>query len=235
MLVEQGKITPDQLNQALEYQKQERLKGNSPLIGQVIVELGFLDQPTLDQSITQQILILQNNLRQANENLEQRVKNAELEKAYRFLNSLTWKQTFVSNISHELRTPLTHINGYVELLLTDKKQPLSLEHRQSVDVIKTRCRPFGKLIDDLILFSTSEADKLVIEYETITTKKLIAKSVIEHAAAGTKTENAAGLPVLANAHFFFRQTTAKSHGYWNNYWKTPSSSATRAERSFSRQ
>jgi len=168
ILVEQGKITSDQLRQALEYQRENRVKGKSLLIGQVLVELGLLDQDTLNQSITQQILILQTNLREANQTLEKRVqeRTAELEVAYTKLSELSQlKVNFVSNISHELRTPLTHISGYIDLLLSNGMGALTPEQKSAIDVIKRASQRLEHLIDDLILFSTSEANKLVIVKE----------------------------------------------------------------------
>ena len=67
VLVDQGLITKDQLTNALEIQQKLRQEGKSPLLGQVMRELGFIDQQTLDQAITQQILKLQSSLKEANE------------------------------------------------------------------------------------------------------------------------------------------------------------------------
>jgi signal transduction histidine kinase len=165
VLVEQGKITADQLQQALEKQREFRVTGKNALLGQIIVEMGMIDQSTLDQSITQQILILQNSLRDANANLERKVqeRTAELEIAYRKLSELNeLKANFISNISHELRTPLTHINGYVDLVLTNPNEPLTPDQKTYVNVIKKAAGRLERLIDDLILFSTSETNRLTI-------------------------------------------------------------------------
>jgi signal transduction histidine kinase len=181
VLVEQGKITTEQLTQALEKQKEARLQGQSPLIGQVLVEMGFLDEGTLNSSITQQILILQNNLRQANETLEKKVqeRTAEQEVAYQKLSELDkLKVNFVSNISHELRTPLTHILGYVELMLAENGEPLSANQRQSLLTIRKATNRLERLIDDLILFSTSETNNLVIVKESFNPEQL-ASAVFE--------------------------------------------------------
>lgn len=70
--------------------------------------MGMIDQDTLSQAITRQVLTLQNNLIKANETLEQRVigRTRELEQAYKKLAELSaLKTNFISNISHELRTP----------------------------------------------------------------------------------------------------------------------------------
>ena len=73
-------------------------------VGQALTELGYLDQATLDQAITEQIVELQDALRQANRRLEQRVqeRTAELEHALTKLAELNQlKSNFISNISHD--------------------------------------------------------------------------------------------------------------------------------------
>ena len=189
ILVEQGKITVDQLQQALEYQKQCRVNGTSPLIGEIIVELGMMDRETLNQSVTQQILILQTNLHEANETLEKKVKERteELEVAYKKLSELSrLKANFISNISHELRTPLTHINGYVDLLLSENPSTLSEEQRNSISVIKRASVRLERLIDDLILFSTSETNKLVIIKEPVDPAQMVNDACERNLAAAEK-------------------------------------------------
>ncbi|MHC1741309.1 MAG: ATP-binding protein [Anaerolineaceae bacterium] len=191
VLVEQGKITVEQLQQALEYQKQLRVQGKPSLIGQVLVELGMIDQESLNGSITQQILILQTSLRAANETLEKKVqeRTAELEIAYKKLSEVSQlKANFISNISHELRTPLTHINGYVDLLISDNRAPLNPDQTHSLEVIKRASGRLERLIDDLILFSTSETNKLSIIKEHIN-PELLLDAVIERNQENAERKN----------------------------------------------
>jgi signal transduction histidine kinase len=169
VLVEQGLITNDQLTLALEKQKTDRLLGKSTLLGQVMREMGILDQQTLDQAITQQILSLQNSLKEANEFLEHRVqqRTAELEEAYKKLSELNeLKSNFIANISHELRTPLTHILGYLDLMYTDGLENLHDDQMESLDIIRKASDRLGHLIEDLILFSSSEVGSISIGRET---------------------------------------------------------------------
>jgi signal transduction histidine kinase len=183
VLVEQGLITKEQLLEALEKQKQERAQGKSPLLGQIMREMGFLDQQTLDQAITQQILKLQNSLKEANETLEKRVqqRTAELEEAYKKLSELNnLKANFISNISHELRTPLTHILGYLDLMYGDGIDNLHADQKESLEIIHKASERLGHLIEDLILFSTSEVGGITLEKETFDIRAVL-KDVVNKA------------------------------------------------------
>jgi signal transduction histidine kinase len=164
-LVEKGLLTQEQLTIALETQTNTRKTGVAPLLGQLLVELGFIDQATLDQAITSQILKLQTALQQSNQNLERRVqeRTAELEKAYQKLSELSkLKGNFISNVSHELRTPMTHLKGYIDLLLDGDFGELTPDQGQAVEVLKKASERLGRLIDDLILFSTAEMSSIQI-------------------------------------------------------------------------
>jgi signal transduction histidine kinase len=181
-LVEQKLLTVEQLNDALSIQKQERSEGKSSLLGQVLVEHDFISQQVLDQAITQQILQLHNALRQSNATLEKRVKDRtqELEIAYQKLSELAaLKANFVSNISHELRTPLTHIKGYVNLLMEADFETLLPDQQHALTVIDKASARLGRMIEDLILFSTSETSNLHITKKNIDVVK-IARQVIEN-------------------------------------------------------
>ncbi len=167
-LVEQHLLTPEQLANALQIQTRERARGNAMLIGQVLVENGFISQEHLNQAITQQILQLQGALQQANVTLEQRVKDRtrELEIAYQKLSELaTLKANFVSNISHELRTPLTHIKGYINLLIEGDFESLKSDQQYALRVIEKASEKLSRLIEDLILFSTSETSTIKVNQE----------------------------------------------------------------------
>jgi signal transduction histidine kinase len=168
-LVEKGLITPEDLEKALAYQVKSREKGDDPRIGQVLVSLGYVDQGTLEQSITEQIINLRNALTEANAQLEKRVqqRTAMLEKALGKLNELNvMKSNFVANISHELRTPLTHMVGYLELLRDEDLGPISPEQKSAISVMTASSQRLEKLINDLILFSSSESGQMALQIST---------------------------------------------------------------------
>lgn len=181
-------LTSDQLMLALEAQKKARIEGQSPLLGQILVEMQFIDRVTLDRAVTSQILKLQTALQQANQTLERRVqeRTAELEKAYQKLTELNkLKSNFVSNISHELRTPMTHVKGYIDLLLSNDFGELTPDQYQAIEVLKRASERLGRLIDDLILFSTAETSTISITKKEIDLEA-IAREIIANNQSAAK-------------------------------------------------
>ncbi len=165
-LVSRGLISEAQLQQALDFQKAQKAEGRSVLLGQAVIELGFLTRPALDRAITEQIIMLRGALEDANRNLEKRVemRTAELQEALSRLAELNQLKTnFISNVSHELRTPLTHVKGYLELLLTGTLGPLTDAQQNALQVSMRSASRLQNLIDDLIMFSLSSRGELSLQ------------------------------------------------------------------------
>ena len=191
VLIEQKLLTTAQLNEALQLQSRERAKGNATLIGQILVENGFISQEILSQTLLHQIMQLHSALREANATLEQRVKErtAELEQAYARLSELaTLKSNFLSNISHELRTPLTHIKGYVTLLLENDFGQFTADQQYALSTINKASERLNRLIEDLILFSTADRNSLQITIEEFNLAPTI-DLIIENQSLQAKTKN----------------------------------------------
>ena len=155
-LVQRGVISEENLRKALSYQKEQAAQGSPLLLGQALIQLGYLDRATLDQTITAQILDLQAALSRSNRDLEKRVDEytSDLQRAMQKLAELNQlKSNFVSNISHELRTPLTHVKGYLELLADHSLGPLSGDQDEAMQVMGRAVERLETLINDLIKFS----------------------------------------------------------------------------------
>lgn len=165
-LVNRGLISETQLQQALDFQKAQKSEGRSVLLGQAVVELGFLARPELDRAITEQIIMLRGALEDANRNLEKRVemRTAELQEALSRLAELNQLKTnFISNVSHELRTPLTHVKGYLDLMLAGTLGPLTDAQQNALQVSMRSASRLQNLIDDLIMFSLSSRGELSLQ------------------------------------------------------------------------
>jgi len=169
-LVEKGLIHEEDLKRALVQQEALRAKGENPLIGQILIDMGLISAAIRDAAITRHITELRRALEEANQNLldanqqlEQRVeeRTAELQHAMTKLAEINQlKANLVANISHELRTPLTHLKGYLELLLAGDLGPVNEQQQGALAIMDRSSERLSRLIEDLILFSVSERDKM---------------------------------------------------------------------------
>jgi len=158
--------------------------------------LSFLDRPTLDRAVTEQIVRLRSALEDANRNLELRVqlRTAELEDALRKLSELNQlKANFVANVSHELRTPLTHIRGYLELLQTESLGDLNTDQKKALEVSLRSSNRLQALIDDLILFSLASRGELTLQLRPVDLNRAI--SLVAARATPKATERSLTLAV----------------------------------------
>lgn len=103
--------------------------------------------------VAERILGLHENLRAANNDLEERVS----ERSAEVVKALAAKSEFLSRASHELRTPMNHVLGFAQLLEID---PLTGEQKQSVQQILTSGRQLMTLIDRILAISNSHPDEL---------------------------------------------------------------------------
>jgi signal transduction histidine kinase len=174
-LIQQGLITQDQLEAALERQKTLNASGEQHLLGQTLIEMGFIDHETLDRTINLQILELHAALQEANRALEERVKErtAELQMALERLTETNQiKANLISNVSHELRTPLAHIKGYVELIIDEELGTLSTAQKEALEVMYRAASRLEQLIEDLIDFSTASREGLTLNIQPLSVADL---------------------------------------------------------------
>ena len=181
-MIEQGLISEQDLERALQYQREKAACGENILLGQALLKLGVITQSTLDEVITTRILQLQQALMTANARLEQRVKErtAELRRALERLSELNQlKANFIANISHELRTPMTHLKGYLELLSDESLGPLNNEQREAFTILNRAQQRLERLIEDLIQFSLLSQGSLSLSPKPLDVADLIQKAVQE--------------------------------------------------------
>jgi len=179
-LVQKGLITSAQLQQALDYQLQETVKGNQILLGQALIDLELIERSELDSVVTEQILQLRSALQAANRTLERRVeeRTAELQQALERVSELNqMKANFIANISHELRTPLTHIKGYIELLVTESLGKITNEQKHALQVSQNSTSRLEGLIEDLIMVSLASRGELSIKLENMDVRRIANLSV----------------------------------------------------------
>jgi signal transduction histidine kinase len=184
-MIEQGLLTTAQLETALARQREMADRGQRRLLGQTLVEMKLVDRETLDRAVTRQIIELHAALQEVNRTLERRVaeRTAELRRALERLTELNQiKANLISNVSHELRTPLAHILGYVELLEEGQLGPLTDEQRKAMAVIHRGTDRLGRLIEDLIEFSTASRSGVVLKLLAVELPALM-RGVLERSKA----------------------------------------------------
>jgi len=123
-------------------------------------------------------------LRQAHDQLEQRVKErtAELENAKKeveeFSDSVVrakeeleraskFKDQFLSTMSHELRTPLNAVLGFSDLLADERYGPLNDRQQRYVGHIHTGGQHLLTLISDILDLSKIEAGRMELSRESM--------------------------------------------------------------------
>lgn len=77
------------------------------------------------------------------------------------------KTKFISNVSHDLRTPLTAIRFSVDNMLQGVCGELSEESRRCLRMIKESSLHFSRMIENLLILSTSESGKITLSRETL--------------------------------------------------------------------
>jgi signal transduction histidine kinase len=176
LLIERGLLGPEDLEAALDFQREKIAKGEPCLIGQALVELGFVDQFSIDEIVTVQIFQLQHKLERTNRDLEQRVaeRTSDLQQALSKLTELNQlKSNFISNISHELRTPLTHIKGYLDIFADQSLGPLTTSQENAINVLLRSEERLEQLIDDLIQFSLAVKGELNLSLKALEIRQLV--------------------------------------------------------------
>jgi signal transduction histidine kinase len=179
-LARAGNISEIDLQRALAHQRQHETQGRTVLLGQALIELKLIDQATLDQAVTEQIIQLRSALQAANRTLERRVRErtVELQEALEHLSELgDMKANFIANISHELRTPLTHIKGYLELMVTDSLGPLTDEQRHAMQVSQKASSRLENLIEDLLAFSLGSHGGMSVKQQPLDILRLATRAV----------------------------------------------------------
>ncbi|NOU93239.1 response regulator [Paenibacillus sp. LMG 31456] len=128
------------------------------------------------QEKTDEIYIINQELRQLNDHLEELVaeRTAQLEKAHdEAIKANMIKSQFLANMSHELRTPLNAIIGYSEMLKEEAEELNEPTFVDDLGKISKAGNHLLALINDILDISKIEAGKMEIHFETCELADLI--------------------------------------------------------------
>lgn len=92
------------------------------------------------------------------------------------MQSERMKVDLITNVSHDLKTPLTSMIGYIDLL---KKEELSPEARDYVEVLAVKHEQLKEMIQDIFELSKSTSGEVQLELEELNMKKLLEQTLAD--------------------------------------------------------
>jgi len=92
---------------------------------------------------------------------------ADLPQAYSELQARFQRTTnALGSAAHDLKTPLAILNGYVELLQSEKLGPLNLRQREVLDDMQSSGKRLQQFIQDFLTYSALETGGVKMRFET---------------------------------------------------------------------
>ncbi|MBL7260870.1 sensor histidine kinase [Paractinoplanes lichenicola] len=82
------------------------------------------------------------------------------------------KSRFLANVSHELRAPVTAVIGLSRLLGDDSSDPLTIEQRRQVDLIRSSASDLLTLVNDLLDLAKAEAGRIEPQWAQVDLKAM---------------------------------------------------------------
>jgi len=83
------------------------------------------------------------------------------------------KTEFLSSMSHELRTPMNAVLGYAQLLLQNKKEPISTRQQRQINQILKSGQHLLNLINDILDLSRIESGRVELALKDLELEKII--------------------------------------------------------------
>jgi signal transduction histidine kinase/CheY-like chemotaxis protein/HPt (histidine-containing phosphotransfer) domain-containing protein len=87
------------------------------------------------------------------------------------------KSEFLSRMSHELRTPLNAVLGMNELLMCDKKEPLTEKQSNRAQKVDAAGKHLLSIVDDVLDLSRIEAGRVEVRTDLVSCQAVINESI----------------------------------------------------------
>ena len=168
LLIQQGHISPEDLDMALRIQDERAQSGQNILTGELLAELGHISRKDLNQVITEHVFQLQSALALSHQRLEEQVEQQtnELQNALLQLAGLNKLQlNFIANVSHEVRMPMQFLLGYIELLEKGVLGPLTEDQVHTLVSMRGASRQLHQITEDLLQFSSFANSQILLDLE----------------------------------------------------------------------
>ena len=166
-------IAKDKIEGVLEVYHRSPLNADSEWINMLVILAGqaaiAIDNALLWERVQRHTSELEQRVEERTTQLNQ--TNIELEHANRA------KDEFLAAMSHELRTPLNSILGLSEVLLEQRRDPLSEHQKHSLQIIESSGRHLLELINDILDLSKIEAGKFDYYPQVVEVDKLCRSSL----------------------------------------------------------
>jgi len=89
------------------------------------------------------------------------------------------KSEFVSIVSHQLRSPLSNLKWVIEILMSGKVCPVAEEQIEYIQILRENSKRMDELVSDLLTVSRIEQNRLPLQEEKTSLKKLVVKIINE--------------------------------------------------------
>lgn len=143
-------------------------------------DINVLTTVSDELSIAIQNALAVKEIRDLNDNLQQRISNAtkELRASNAQLQRLDKaKDEFVGMVSHQLRTPLTTVKGYISMVMEGDAGEITSEQRRLLDEAFMSSERMVNLINDFLNVSRIQTGKFIIDKHPTNLVKLIEQEI----------------------------------------------------------
>ena len=154
--------------------------GDSLLSGYTGRDVKVLKTVSEELIIAIQNALAVEEIRDFNENLQQRINNAtkELRASNATLRQLDKvKDEFVGMASHQLRTPLTSVKGYISMVLDGDAGKITADQRKFLNEAYVSSEHMVALINDFLNVSRLQTGKFVIEKTKFDLSKVVGQEI----------------------------------------------------------